>query len=84
MKAQMKKNVPSRTGESRIASDPQVCGGVPCVRGTRIPVHQILDYLSAGTSIQKLLREFPILMLEDVRACLAYAARRTEKPVRAS
>lgn len=60
----------------RIVWDPEVRFGKPCVRGTRIAVVDVLDYLASGTSEQELLNEFPQLQLEDVRACLAYAADR--------
>jgi len=59
----------------RITADPSVCGGQPCIRGTRIPVHVLLDFLAAGDSVEDLLREYPQLKREDIHAALAYAAR---------
>ncbi|MGB9887943.1 MAG: DUF433 domain-containing protein [Moorellales bacterium] len=59
---------------SRIAVDPAVCGGEPCIRGTRIPVHVILDHLAAGESYEEILENFPRITKEDILACLEYAA----------
>ncbi len=58
----------------RIASDPNVCHGKPCVRGTRIMVSVVLDNLAEGLSADEIVREYPPLTLEDVQAVLAYAA----------
>lgn len=58
----------------RIVSDPQICGGEPCIQGTRIPVQVILSHLAAGEDHQTLLKQFPRLTQEDILACLEYAA----------
>ena len=58
----------------RIASDPNICGGEPCVKGTRIPVHIILSHLATGEDYEMVLREFPRLTREDILACLEYAS----------
>jgi uncharacterized protein (DUF433 family) len=58
----------------RIALDPTVRFGKPCVRGTRISVGDVLGYLAGGMSDDEILRDFPQLTREDIRACLAYAA----------
>jgi uncharacterized protein (DUF433 family) len=58
----------------RIVSDPNVCGGEPSVKGTRIPVHVILSHLAAGDSYEAILRNFPRLTADDIKACLEYAA----------
>ena len=58
----------------RISIDPNVCFGKPCIRGTRIWVSLILDFLANGTSIEELLEEYPQLEVEDIRAALAYGA----------
>ena len=58
----------------RISSDPRVCGGEPCVKGTRIPVHVILSHLAAGDTVEEIVAGFPALTREDVMACLEYAA----------
>ncbi len=58
----------------RISVDPNVCFGKPCVRGTRIWVSLLLDYLSSGTSVEEILAEHPQLTEEDIRAAIAYGA----------
>ena len=58
----------------RIVVDPNICGGEPTVRGTRIPVHVVLSHLAAGDTSDTILRQFPRLTAEDISACLGYAA----------
>jgi len=58
----------------RITVDPNVCFGKPCIRGTRIWVSLILDFLANGMSIEEILIEYPHLTEEDVRATIAYGA----------
>lgn len=58
----------------RISINPNVCFGKPTVRGTRIWVSLILDFLADGWSIQEVLDNYPHLTEEDVRACIAYGA----------
>ena len=58
----------------RITSDPKVCNGKPCIKGTRIPVHMILDLLAAGENFDGIRNAYPNLTDEDIRACLSYAA----------
>ena len=58
----------------RIVSDISVCGGEPCVAGTRIPVKVVLSHLAAGETAQQLLVDFPHLTELDIRACLEYAS----------
>lgn len=58
----------------RITVDPNVCFGKPCIRGTRIWVSLILDFLANGMSIEEILVEYPHLTEEDVRATIAYGA----------
>jgi len=65
----------------RIHIDPKICHGQACVRGTRIPVHQILRMLANGDSMELLLAEFPSLRREDLIACLEYAAMLAEEQV---
>ncbi|MDQ2696260.1 MAG: DUF433 domain-containing protein [Pseudomonadota bacterium] len=65
----------------RITSDPQQCGGRPCIRGMRIRVTDVLELLAAGLSHQQILEEMPDLEAEDIRACLRYATRRLDHPV---
>jgi uncharacterized protein (DUF433 family) len=65
----------------RISIDPKVCHGQPCVRGTRIMVWLIVQYLANGDSIEEILAAYPSLTREDVRACLLYAAEMTRERV---
>ena len=58
----------------RIAIDPRVCGGKPCIKGTRIWVSLILDFLAEGMSETELLAEYPALAHEDVLAAIAFGA----------
>jgi uncharacterized protein (DUF433 family) len=58
----------------RISIDPNVCFGKPCIRGTRIWVSLILDFLANGMSMEELLAEYPQLEVEDIRAAIAYGA----------
>lgn len=71
-----RRKTPARTSEAaaRIVSDPAVCEGEPCVRGTRVPVHVVLSHLAAGETVDAVLANFPRLTRDDVQACLAYAA----------
>jgi uncharacterized protein (DUF433 family) len=55
--------------KGHIVSNPEICGGVPCVKGTRIPVHIILSHLAAGESKEEILENFPELTAEDILAC---------------
>jgi uncharacterized protein (DUF433 family) len=58
----------------RISSDPKICHGQACIKGTRIPVAQIQGMLSGGDSIDALLAAYPSLQRDDILACLEYAA----------
>ena len=58
----------------RISIDPNVCFGKPCIRGTRIWVSLILDFLASGSSMEELLSEYPQLTRDDIRATIAYGA----------
>ena len=58
----------------RISIDPNVCFGKPCIRGTRIWVSLLLDFLANGMSIEEILAEYPQLTEEDIRAAIAYGA----------
>jgi len=63
----------------RISIDPQICHGQACIKGTRIPVYQIVRMLANGDTINDLLQEYPSLKREDVLACLDYAASLAEE-----
>ena len=60
--------------EQHISTDPRICHGKPCIRGTRIMVSVILDNLADGLSPDEIVAEYPPLTLNDVRAAIAYAA----------
>ena len=62
-----------------ITIEPGKRGGKPCIRGLRVTVYDILEYLASGMSHADILREFPYLTEEDIRACLEYAADRERK-----
>ena len=62
-----------------ITIEPGKMGGKPCIRGLRITVYDVLDYLASGMTEDEILRDFPDLRKEDVRACLAFAADRERK-----
>lgn len=59
----------------RISINPDVCNGRPVVRGTRIAVQTVLEFLAAGDSTEDVLEEYPSLTRADVQACLDYASR---------
>ena len=58
----------------RISIDPNVCFGKPCIRGHRIWVSLILDFLANGASAEEILRDYPQLEEADIIACIAYGA----------
>jgi len=66
---------------TRITIEPGKRGGKPCVRGLRITVYEVLEYLASGMSEAEILRDFPDLTREDIRACLAFAADRERRLV---
>jgi uncharacterized protein (DUF433 family) len=59
---------------NRISVDPQICGGKACVRGTRIWVSLLLDFLASGSSMEEILEQYPQLVREDLLAAIAYGA----------
>jgi len=65
----------------RISIDPNVCHGKPCIKGTRIMVWIIVDYLANGDTVEDVLAAYPSLTREDVQAALAYAAEMTRERV---
>ena len=64
-----------------ILVDPKICHGQACIKGTRIPVHQILHMLANGDTIDELLEDYPSLKRDDILACIEYAASLTEEQV---
>ena len=65
----------------RIAINPKIAHGQACVKGTRVPVHQIVHMLAGGDTIEALLTDYPNLKREDILACLDYAAALAEEQV---
>ena len=65
----------------RITIDANICHGQACIKGTRIPVHQIIGMLANGDTIEELLKEYPSLTRDDILACLDYAASLAEEQV---
>ena len=68
----------------RITSNPEQCGGRPCIRGMRIRVSDILDLFAAGLTSEQILEEMPDLEFEDLQACLQFAAKRLNHPILAA
>ena len=58
----------------RITVDPKVCGGRPCIRGTRIYVSVILDAMAEGLTPEQIIDHYPSLKIDDIRGAVAYAA----------
>lgn len=63
----------------RITIDPAKRGGKPCIRDLRITVYDVLEYLASGMTESQILEDFPDLTIEDIRACLSFAADRERK-----
>ena len=63
-----------------ITVEPGKRSGQPCIRGMRVTVRDVLEYLAGGMSIEEVLADFPELTAEDIRACLAYAADHIPRP----
>ncbi len=67
--------------KNRISVNPNICHGQACIRGTRIPVHQIIKMMANGNTIDELLRAYPSITADDIFACLDYAAELAEESV---
>ena len=65
--------------EQLITIEPGKRGGKPCIRGLRITVYDVLDYLASGMTPEQIVHDFPDLTAEDIRACLAFAANRERR-----
>jgi uncharacterized protein (DUF433 family) len=65
--------------QNYITIEPDKRSGKPCIRGLRITVYDVLDYLASGMSEDEILADFPDLTKEDIKACLAFAADRERK-----
>lgn len=68
--------IPDMRIEDLITIEPDKCGGKPCIRSLRTTVADVLDYLAGGMTTAEILHDFPDLNEGDIRACLAFAARR--------
>lgn len=80
----MREKLRSMSELQRITINPNQCGGRPCVRGMRIRVKDVLDMLAGGATQEEILRDFPDLEAEDIRACIAYVARYLDHTILAS
>ncbi len=65
----------------RISINPNVCHGQACIKGTRIPVHQIVLMLANGDTIDDLLKAYPTITRDDILACLEYAGTLAEEQI---
>lgn len=65
----------------RVTINPNICNGKPIIRGMRISVATILEYLAAGESTENILNAYPVLEPEDIKACLEYAKKVTDKSI---
>jgi uncharacterized protein (DUF433 family) len=65
--------------KDRITIEPDKRSGKPCIRGLRMTVTDVLEYLASGMSVSEILADFPDLAEEDIRACLAFAADRERR-----
>jgi uncharacterized protein (DUF433 family) len=79
-------NMPRETDdvEDRIIQDPDILVGKPVVRGTRIPVELVLAKLAANPDVNELFQDYPRLSLQDIEACLRYAARLVQRQKKAT
>lgn len=62
----------------RISSDPDICHGKPCIKGTRIPVYLIVSLVAEGESVESIIQDYPSLTPEDIKAAIYYAAKLCE------
>jgi uncharacterized protein (DUF433 family) len=65
--------------QDRITIDPRIRSGKPCIKGKRIAVADVLDYLGGGMTAAQILDDFPDLTAEDIQACLTFAAERERR-----
>ena len=72
-------NIQSMNYQDYITIEPDKRGGKPCIRGMRITVYDVLDYLASDMTEEEILADFPDLTHEDIHACLAFAADRERK-----
>lgn len=65
----------------RITTDPEICNGKPIIRGMRITVSTILDFLASGESFENILDAYPVLENKDILACLEFASKITDQSI---
>ena len=65
----------------RITFNSNQCGGRPCIRGMRIRVKDVLDLLASGMTEKEILKDYPYLQTEDIRACLEFAAAQADHAI---
>ena len=66
---------------ARITSDPGICGGKPCIAGTRMRVLDVLELLAAGAPVEEIIEDYPYVTVDDIKACLTYAAQQMDHPI---
>ena len=66
---------------NRITTDPEICGGRPCIRHMRIRVKDVLDLLASGARTEEILEDYPYLEADDIKATFEYAAQMMDHPV---
>ena len=71
---------PAMAWQDRMSVNPAIRSGKPCIKGTRITVYDVLEYLAGGMTEDAILNDFPDLTLDDIRAVLAFAAARERRP----
>ena len=62
----------------RVTSAPDVCHGKPCIKGTRIPVYLIVSLIAEGENYDSIIKDYPSLTIEDIKAAIRYAAKLSE------
>ena len=67
-----------KEGFGRISSDPDILHGKPCIKGTRIPVYLIVSLVAEGETVENIIKDYPSLTPEDIKAALRYAAKLSE------
>ena len=65
--------------QDRLVQDPNICGGEPVIRGTRVTLRTVLASLAEGASIEEILQDFPTLTRDDVQAVIVFAAASAEE-----
>ena len=68
----------------RVSSDPDICHGKPCIKGTRIPVYLVVSLVAEGETMDSILSDYPSLTPDDIKAAMRYAARLCEREAGAS